>query len=127
MDKPVTPEQLADEIQKILKDYEGELDEKIGEAMDKVATKGVQLLKEKSPVAENSPYKGTYRKGWTKSVENHRNLTHEAVIYNRHPGMPHLLEHGHLARNGRRVPGVEHIKPVEETLEKEFNVEDILP
>lgn len=128
MGKPVTPEQLADEIQKILDDYADELDEKMGEVMNKVANKGVQMLRETSPKSKNSQYSGTYAKGWTKSVENHRDLTHEAVIYNKHAGMPHLLENPHMMRNGKRWnPQGEHIKPVADTLADEFNVEDLLP
>lgn len=126
MGKPVTPDQLADAIQSILKDYEGELDEKIGEAMKKVSQKGVQMLKTTSPIADHTPQKGAYAKGWKVSVSNHRNLTHEAVIYNAHPGLTHLLEHGHPTRNGGRTKEQPHIKPVEDTLLKEFNMEELL-
>lgn len=127
MGKPVTPDQLASEIEKILKSYEGDLDRKVGEAMGKVARKGVQMLKATSPKAENSEYSGEYANSWTMSVENHRDLTHEAVIYNKHAGMPHLLENGHLMRNGKRTKKQEHIKPVADVLASDFRVEDLLP
>lgn len=127
MGKPVTPEQLASEIQKILDDYADELDTKMSEVMSKVARKGVQMLKETSPKAKNHPMSGEYAKSWTMSVENHRDLTHEAVIYNKHAGMPHLIENGHLLRNGKRSQPQTHIAKVADTIGEEFNVEDILP
>lgn len=126
MCRPVTPDQLASEIQKILDVYSDDLNDNIGEAMQKVGRKGVQMLQSTSPKAEKSPYSGTYAKGWKLSVENHRNLTHEAVIYNIHAGLPHLLEHGHLLRNGKRSKEQEHIAPVEKTLIEEF-VEEVAP
>lgn len=126
MGRPVTPDQLASEIKKILDDYSDDLSDNIGEAMQKVGRKGVQMLQSTSPKAKNSPYSGTYARGWKMSVENHRNLTHEAVIFNTHPGIPHLLEYGHLLRNGKRSKEQEHIAPVEKTLIEEF-VEEVAP
>lgn len=127
MGRPVTPDQLASEIQKILDDYSDDLKENIGEAMQKVGRKGVQMLQSTSPKAQNSPHSGMYAKGWKLSVENHRNLTHNAVIYNVHAGMPHLLEYGHLMRNGKRSKAQPHIKNVEDTLLQEFNEKELLP
>lgn len=126
MAKPVTLDELSDEIQKILDSYGEELDKNLGEAVGKVARKGAQLLQATSPVADNTPLKGAYAKGWKVSVENHRDLTHEATIYNVHPGLPHLLEYGHPTRNGGRVDPQPHIKKVEERLLDEFNVEELL-
>ena len=68
MGRPVTPDQLASEIQKILDDYSDDLNDNIGEAMQKVGRKGVQMLQSTSPKAKNSPYSGTYAKGWKLSV-----------------------------------------------------------
>jgi hypothetical protein len=47
------------------------------------------------------------------------------IIYNEHPGLPHLLEYGHVSRNGTgrtygEVPGHEHIQPVEEEMVRDF-------
>ncbi len=120
MAKVVTPDQLASEIDNILQEYSDDLQTNMATVMQKVGQKGVQLLKNTSPKAQNSPYSGTYAKGWKLSVENHRDLTHEAVIYNVHAGMPHLLECGHLLRNGKRSKPQEHIAQVEETIVNEF-------
>ena len=127
MAKLTSPEQLSDAIKEILDDYSDELEKNIGEVMGKVAQKGVQMLKSTSPKSKTSPHKGMYARGWKVSVENHRNLTHEAVIYNVHAGIPHLLENGHLTRNGKRTRAQTHIAPVEDTLLKEFNVEELIP
>lgn len=126
MAKVTTLDQFSEAVAEILEEYEGELDEKIGEATKKIAQKGVQLLKATSPVAANTPLKGAYAKGWRVSVENHRNLTHSATIYNIHPGLPHLLEFGHPTRNGGRTQAQPHIAKVEDRLLEDFNVEELL-
>lgn len=127
MGRPITPDQLSAEIQSILDAYADDLEENIGKVMGEVGRKGVQMLQSTSPKAKNSPYSGMYAKGWKLSVENHRGLTHNAVIYNVHAGMPHLLEYGHLMRNGKRSNAQPHIKKVEETILQEFNEETLIP
>ena len=126
MGKVTTLDQLSEAINEILEDYGDELGEKIGEATKKIAQKGVQLLKATSPVADNTPLKGAYARGWRVSVENHRDLTHSATIYNVHPGLPHLLEYGHPTRNGGRTKAQPHIGKVEDLLYEEFNVEELI-
>ena len=68
-----------------------------------------------------SPKKtGEYARGWSVKAERSR-FTTAYVIYNKYPGMPHLLEFGHAIRNGTgRDFGhggqVVHIAPIEEDL-----------
>lgn len=68
-----------------------------------------------------SPKKtGEYARGWSVKSENAR-FTTAYVIYNKYPGMPHLLEFGHATRNGtgrtfKDTPAHPHIAPIEEDL-----------
>ena len=62
---------------------------------------------------------GAYARGWTSQTETGR-LSSQGVIYNRLPGLPHLLEHGHAKRGGGRVAGRPHISKVEQEMIKEF-------
>ena len=102
--------------------------EQIAEAMGR---KGVQALKAKSnetfPVNRDRSSTGEYAKGWKMQTEKTRTGA-TVTIYNNHPGLPHLLENGHVSRNGTgrtfgRAPGHEHIKPVADELVETFERE----
>ena len=120
MAKEITPEMFAASIQGILAEYEGDLQKNLTEATRKVAKAGAKAVK--SAARSKVGGTGKYASGWTSQVEVARLYT-EGVIYNKTPGLPHLLEHGHANRNGGRTPGRPHIAPVEEQVVKEFESE----
>ena len=108
---------LAAEINKILEDYGDNVTDNIKEVTKKVTQQGAKAVKAN---AKNS-FKGTgqYAKGWSvKMEEDYFSAT--GIIYNKTPGLPHLLEHGHANRGGGRTPGRVHIGNAEDTLVKEF-------
>ena len=121
---------FSDEIQKILAEYGDDVNERMGEVVNKLAQKGAKQLRANSPVDNGAPKSGSYAKGWRveKDKAAARGLLHSATIYNSQPGLPHLLEHGHALRQGGRwEPNTEHIKPVEDELYNSFRPEDLLP
>lgn len=105
---------LADAIDKILTEYAEGIQDDLTEVTNKVAQEGAKALRAES--RSNFGGTGKYAKGWTveKAKGGSRQIVVEATIYNRHPGLPHLLENGHAKRGGGRVPGRTHIAPVEE-------------
>lgn len=108
---------LAAEVNKILEDYGDKVADNLKEITKRVTQQGAKAVKAN---ARNS-FKGTgsYSKGWTsKTEEDYYSAT--GTIYNRTPGLPHLLEHGHANRGGGRTPGRVHIGNVETDLIKEF-------
>ena len=118
-------DKLNAEIADILSEYaeyiQGNVDQ-IAEAMGK---KAVKALKTKS--RETFGGTGEYARGWKVQTEKTR-LGAKVTIYNDHPGMPHLLENGHVSRNGTgrtfgQVPGREHIQPVADDLVETFERE----
>lgn len=118
MARVIKPEQLADQIRLILSEYEGDVLRNSKECVRKVGSKGVQALKSASMAKFGGT--GKYAAGWTQKVTEGR-FGAETVLHNATtPGLPHLLEHGHAKRGGGRVPGRAHIKPVEETMVREF-------
>ena len=121
MAKTISADRLASEVNKILQEYEGSVQENLGEVVKQVSKKGAQSLRQKSKSTFGGS--GKYASGWTSTVEAGR-VSAQGIIYNKTPGLPHLLEHGHaLKRGGRTVGFVEgrtHIAPIEETLIKEF-------
>ena len=108
---------LAAEINKILEDFGDNVTDNIKEVTKKVTQQGAIAVKAN---AKNS-FKGTgqYAKGWSvKMEEDYFSAT--GIIYNKTPGLPHLLEHGHANRGGGRTPGRVHIGNAEDNLVKEF-------
>ena len=113
----VTIDNLAQVVQDILDDYEGEVEDKMDEIVRRVGKAGVSALKSSSKA--NFRGSGKYASGWTSQVEKNRYGT-TVTIYNKYPGLPHLLENGHAKRGGGRVQGRVHIAPVEEKVVDEF-------
>lgn len=114
-------DKLDKAIMKILTDYADEISENADEVTVKMGRKGAAALRQES--AADFGGTGRYAKGWTVQVDRHRLYT-DVIIYNRTPGLPHLLEHGHLMRNGRRwTPPKQHIEPIEQKLVTEYEKE----
>ena len=115
--RKVTPEQLGVAIQEILDEYGDEVNNNIEEITTRIAKKGVQALRSASSIFGGS---GKYKSGWKVEFENTR-YSKTAKIWNaKVPGLPHLLEYGHLLRNGSRAPGRTHIAPIEDQLVREY-------
>lgn len=110
----VNVEGLADEITRSLKEYTTEVEEGMEKAKQKVAKKGAKTLRESSPRDT-----GRYAKGWTATKRGTNYTIHNKDRYQ----LAHLLEHGHAKVGGGRVPGIPHIRPVEEQVIKEYEDE----
>lgn len=117
MAKKVPIDNLRASCAKILAEYGEGLQTDLNDVVKDMTKKGVQAVKGNS----RSMFGGTgkYANGWTSQVETGR-MSAQGTIYNKIPGLPHLLENGHANRGGGRTPGRAHIKPVEEELVKQF-------
>ncbi len=119
-------EQLSTAIGDILTEYAEDIDQNVGQIAEEMGRKGVQALRKQSKSALDTG-SGDYARGWKSAVERTRTGT-TVTIYNTQPGLPHLLEHGHVTRNGTgrvypRTPAHEHIAPVEQELVETFQRE----
>lgn len=112
-----TIEKLQSDIQKILDEYGEDVNLLTEEVVKAVTKQGVKAVKNASKGSFGGT--GKYAAGWTSQVETGR-FSAQGVIYNKTPGLPHLLENGHANRGGGRTPGRTHIAPVEEELIKTF-------
>lgn len=108
----VTIDNLESAVMNILEEYGDEVQKNMDEITKRVGKVGVQALRSEARAKFNGR---KYASSWTYEVENGRFGT-TVTIYSKMPGLPHLLEHGHASRNGGRVDGRPHIKPVEENL-----------
>jgi len=119
-------DKLAEDIGKILDEYQDDIKGNVAEIVTQSAKKGAQALRRASKQATTT-HTGDYAKGWTSQVYKER-LGTSAVIYNNHPGLPHLLEHGHVTRNGTGrtyppTPAREHIAPIADQIVETFTRE----
>lgn len=106
----IKSEQLKDAVMEALSDYRDEVNEGVRKAIQKQANEDVRELKATSPKKT-----GKYASGWAKKVVENNASVYDVVVYNKEkPGLTHLLENGHAKVNGGFVPGIVHIKPVEE-------------
>ena len=101
---------FASDVKKILEQYQVNAIEVMNEVIDEVAKEGSKRLRQSSPRRT-----GKYAKGWTQTVEKGR-LTISAIIHGKSGTyqLAHLLENGHLTKNGKRTRAISHIAPVEE-------------
>jgi hypothetical protein len=108
--------ELAQELAQGLSEYSQEVADAIKKATDEVAEEAVQELKSTSPVLT-----GSYAKGWAKKNTYESKSPKRNTVYNKTDyQLTHLLEKGHVGRDGRRVKAIEHIRPVEEKAAAEF-------
>lgn len=117
----ITANELSSTVSRLLNEYGDQCVDKIRTVSKIKAQKGAKEVRKLA----KSKFKGNlYAKGWTSKTTNTR-FGAEAVIYNKsHYQLAHLLEHGHaLVIGGRsrgRVAGREHIAPVNDSIQKDF-------
>ena len=115
--KRVTVDTFAGELKIMLDGYGDDILECLVDIVPEVAKMGKEMLNAQSPKRT-----GKYAKNWRVKNEKKR-LGALSTIYSDMPGLPHLLEHGHLMRNGRHGGQRIHIKPVEEEIDKALDEE----
>ncbi len=120
----VTLDNFASAVEKILDDYDHDVERNVKEITHKVAQTGAKALQSRSASTQFGKRRarrtGKYARGWSARSESGR-LTVEEVIYNKDRyQIAHLLEHGYALRNGGRKAGVPHIAPVEQEIIRNY-------
>lgn len=117
--KKIKPEQMADEIMKMLEEYKDTTDSDVEKSVQSVSKETKKMVQGASPRRY-----GGYSKGWSVKKEVSSRGKHSVVIHNRKkPGLTHLLEKGHAKRGGGRVSGKVHIAPAETYAIREIEAE----
>ena len=107
---------LEKEIEKALKQYGEEVKGKLKEQAKKVSDDTVKDLKNTSPKKS-----GKYAKSWG-SIQNEKSVgsVGYTVANKKHYRLTHLLEYGHLTRNGKRTKSLPHIEEAEQKAISDF-------
>lgn len=118
MPKKVPLDRLAGELSAILADYADDITEGTAEAVQAAAKTAQKALRSTSPRMT-----GEYAKSWRVEVERN-NVSTSATVYSTKPGLPHLLEFGHVSRNASgdygNVDAHPHIENVERQVVDDF-------
>lgn len=105
---------LTVEINKVLAQYTNDVNQTVDQVMKSNAQEAKKALTSSSPVRS-----GKYAKSWAV-----KKLKGQYIVYNKKPGLTHLLENGHdIIRGGRKVghaPAQVHIQPVEEMISEKI-------
>lgn len=114
---------IAVQMADILDDYSKEVKKKTNEATDKTSKESVRKLKSTSPRSVKHTRK--YAEGWRVKRERGKDGLYTVTVHNKtNYQLTHLLENGHIIRNGKgvygRTNGIKHIAPVEEWAKDEL-------
>lgn len=106
------------EIMKELTEYTEAVSKAIEKTAERLGREAVKTLKETSPRSKKNHEH--YADSWTSKKQKDGGTLTVTVYNRRKPHLTHLLEYGHLDRSGARVKGKEHIEPVQEKLNRDF-------
>lgn len=112
----VDVESIETQLARILNDYTEEVQEATEQTAEEIVNEGVSKLKATSPRK-----RGQYRRNWRLK----REISGKGsafIMYNtgKTASLTHLLEKGHVLKQGGRARAIPHIGPVEEWAVKEY-------
>ena len=119
----IKPSELGDAIAKTLKEWAGVTEEAVVKGLEESARKAAEKLQSASPAgAGRWGSWNDYNSGWdVKRESSNKTGKSSYIVHNsKHYQLTHLLENGHLLRNGGRAKAFVHIAPVAEEAEKEL-------
>lgn len=122
----IKPDQLAREILKNLDEYTDHVSEVVDEAVGKIAKESQKKLRATTGAAGSNVW-DKYPTGWTTKQTRRRNFHKEEVWNAKHYRLTHLLENGHVVRNGtgrnngrQKTREFKHIGPINDEAQKKL-------
>lgn len=124
--KRIRPIDLTPAVQKLLEEYGEEVYKVMDECVDDVAHEAENKLHSVNRFAPGRTPTGQYAESWTTDNEPAGRLSVKKVVHNEgHARLTHLLEKGHVSKNGTHrvlghVKAYPHIAPVNEWANNEL-------
>lgn len=120
----IKPDQLAREILKNLDDYTDNVRVKVDEAVGEIAKESQKKLRATTG-AEGSNVWRKYPTGWTTKSTRRKGYRKEEVWNSRYYRLTHLLENGHVIKNGTgraygRTRSFTHIGPINDEAQEKL-------
>ncbi len=118
--KKSSADKFGASVAAMLDAYGLEVAKNLEEITKEYAKRGAKEVK-----AASQQFGGHYANGWTSRFETGR-YSAQGTIYNQTvPGLPHLLEHGHVTRNGTgrtfgQTPAHPHIAAAEQKISESY-------
>ena len=123
MGKRVSVDNLASEINKILEEFQNDVDLGVVTSAELAGKQGAAALNTASKGVVRSRGRkargGRYGSSW-KVTAYRKRLYCDVVIHSRKPGLPHLMEYSHRVGKRGHYSGRVHIAPVEAELIEAF-------
>lgn len=117
---------LAAAISEVLKEYGDECYEVLSESVKETADEAMNKLRSVDHFAPDGNPSGDYSKDWVVDEYPTSRLKASVVVHNEgHYRLTHLLENGHVSRNGTgrtfgKVPAYPHIGPINAWAQQEL-------
>ncbi|MBQ2627393.1 MAG: hypothetical protein IJG17_06355 [Eubacterium sp.] len=122
----IKPDQLAREILKDLNEYTDNVRVHVDDAVGEVAKESQKKLRATTG-ADGSNVWRKYPTGWTTKSTRRKGYRKEEVWNARHYRLTHLLEHGHVVKNGtgrnngrQKTRAFKHIGPINDEAQEEL-------
>ncbi len=118
-----TIDTLGDSIALVLEDCVRQANKATDETLDNISKEAIKIVRDNAPVREGG---GTYKKGLKRKKTKDSRDDLQYAVYNAGDEAPlsHLLEYGHLARDGETfVPAKPHFAKGYEYANKEIEAE----
>ena len=126
MAKKIKPVDLNKAVEEVLNQYGDEVYKVMGESIKEVAEEATNRLKQSNSFAPGGHPTGVYAQDWINEELQSKALSVSRVVHNQeHYRLTHLLEKGHVIRNGTgrtfgKTGAYPHIGPVNDWANKEL-------
>lgn len=124
--KKIKPIDLSAAVNELLKEYGDAVFDAVSESVEEVTDEATDKLRQVNHFAPGGNPSGAYARSWVNDAVRRTRVSTAKVVHNEeHYRLTHLLENGHVIRNGTgrtfgRTGKYQHIAPVNDWAKEEL-------